>query len=102
MLRFLHCTQGRIYLPDSILQNIWSYDLYTDPLSVRIIVVRSDCGTPCPERVVNLTPALSALPVEGTNLKIELLADTGDLIIVRPHGVLKPTLKFDETIFYHI
>lgn len=89
-------------LPDSVLQDLWSYDLYVDPLSVRIIIIRSDGGTPCPERVVNLNPALSALPVEGTDLKIELLADTGDLVIIRPHGVLKPTLKFDETLFYRI
>lgn len=88
-------------MPDNVLPDLWAYSLFVDPLSCRVIVVQQDTGTPSPERIIDLTLALSALPLKP-NCTVEILADTGEMLVLRPQGELRQTLKFDDTYFYQL
>ncbi len=83
------------------MEDLWTYDLYVDPLSCQIILM-ADGDTVCLERSIDLTVAIAALPVAAESYVVELVCDTGHMLVMRIDGDVKGTLKFDDTIYYKV
>ncbi len=99
--RYARLQESKLKLPDDVFPDLWTYGVYLDPLSQRVIVT-SEGPHFCSNRQLDLEIAVAALPIKHEALRVEYEAYTGTILVLRILGDVKSTLKYDDTIFYEV